>query len=158
MERNDDLIKKKIYKYMITGVMTTIALHLGNVVDAMIVGNLLGSIGNAAVSASTPYTYLLQAATILLGSGGAVIARDEFARVFAEAQNDPAKARTLTSIMAYVQSAGGREIVRLNRTCAYTLQILYRLGFSWPFTTWDYISRFVEALTGLGFFTEEDEF
>ena len=58
MERNDDLIKKKIYKYMITGVMTTIALQLGNVVDAMIVGNLLGSIGNAAVSASTPYTYL----------------------------------------------------------------------------------------------------
>ena len=74
MERNDNLIKKKIYKYMITGVMTTIALQLGNVVDAMIVGNLLGSIGNAAVSASTPYTYLLQAATILLASGGAVIA------------------------------------------------------------------------------------
>ena len=86
------------------------------------------------------------------------VERDEFARAFAEAQNDPAKARTLTSIMAYAQSAVGREIVRLNRTCAYTLQILYRLGFSWPFTTWDYISRFVEALTGLGFFSEEDEF
>ena len=73
MERNDSLIKQKIYKYMLTGVMTTIALQLGNVVDAMIVGNLLGSIGNAAVSASMPYTYLLQAATILLASGGAVI-------------------------------------------------------------------------------------
>ena len=73
MIRNDRLIKKKIYKYMITGVMSTIALQLGNVVDAMIVGNLLGSIGNAAVSASMPYAYILQAAAILLASGGAVI-------------------------------------------------------------------------------------
>ncbi len=72
MERNDRLIKKKIYKYMLTGVMTTVALQLGNVVDAMIVGNLLGSLGNGAVTASTPYTYILQAAAILLGSGGAV--------------------------------------------------------------------------------------
>ena len=74
MERNDRLIQKKIHKYMLTGVMTTIALQLGNVVDAMIVGNLLGSMGNAAVSASIPYIYMLQAATILLASGGSVMA------------------------------------------------------------------------------------
>ena len=70
--RNDNLIRKKIRKYMLTGVMTTVALQLGNVVDAMIVGNLLGSKANGAVSASTPYIYILQAAAILLGSGGAV--------------------------------------------------------------------------------------
>ena len=57
---------------MLTGVMTTVALQLGNVVDAMIVGNLLGSIGNGAINASTPYLYVLQAAAILAGSGGAV--------------------------------------------------------------------------------------
>lgn len=73
MERNDRLIRKKIYKYMVTGVMTTIALQLGNVVDAMIVGNLIGSLGNGAITASTPYLYILQAAAILLGSGGAVM-------------------------------------------------------------------------------------
>ena len=73
MERNDNLIKKKIYKYMVTGVMTTVALQLGNVVDAMIVGNLIGSLGNGAITASTPYLYILQAVTILLGSGGAVM-------------------------------------------------------------------------------------
>ena len=72
MERNDYLIRKKIYKYMLTGVMTTVAIQLGNVVDAMIVGNLLGSIANGAVSAATPYVYVLQAAAIFLGSGGAV--------------------------------------------------------------------------------------
>ena len=72
MERNDRLIRKKIYKYMLTGVMTTIALQLGNVVDAIIVGNLIGSVGNAAVSTSLPYIYTLQAAAILMGSGGAL--------------------------------------------------------------------------------------
>ena len=72
MERNDRLIRKKMYRYMLTGVMTTIALQLGNVVDAMIVGNLLGSIGNGAINASTPYLYILQAMAILAGSGGAV--------------------------------------------------------------------------------------
>ncbi|MCR4557706.1 MAG: ATP-binding protein [Saccharofermentans sp.] len=71
-ERNDYLIRKKIVKYMLTGVMTTVALQLGNVVDAMIVGNLIGSLGNGAITASTPYLYVLQAAAILLGSGGAL--------------------------------------------------------------------------------------
>jgi Na+-driven multidrug efflux pump len=73
MERNDYLIRKKIYKYMLTGVLTTVAIQLGNVVDAMIVGNLIGSMANAAISASTPYLYILQVAFILLGSGGAVV-------------------------------------------------------------------------------------
>ena len=34
----------------------------------------------------------------------------------------------------------------------YTMQILYRLGFSWSITTWDYVGRFVKMLKGLGFF------
>ena len=74
MKRNDSLIKGRVYKYMLTGILTTVALQLGNVVDAMIVGNLIGSIGNSAVNASLPYVYILQAAAILLSSGGAVTA------------------------------------------------------------------------------------
>ena len=72
--RNNRLIKKKVYKYLLTGIMTTVAFQLGNIVDAMIVGNLLGSLGNGAVSASVPYVYILQAAATLLASGGAVLA------------------------------------------------------------------------------------
>ncbi len=69
---NDYLIRKKIYKYMFTSVLTTVALQLGNVVDAMIVGNLIGSEANAAVSAAIPFVYLLQVAAFLMGTGGAV--------------------------------------------------------------------------------------
>ena len=85
------------------------------------------------------------------------VEREEFAKAFAEAQNDPRKASTLTSIMAYMPSTGGQQTVRLTRKCEYTLQVLYRLGFSWPITTWDYIERFVSALSGLGYFEAEEE-
>ena len=77
---------------------------------------------------------------------------EEFAKAFAMAQSDPDKASELTSIMAYMPAPGGRESVRLTRQCGYTMQVLYRLGFAWPVTTWDYIERFVSALSGLGYF------
>ena len=55
------------------------------------------------------------------------VEREEFARAFAMAQSDPEKASVLTSIMAYMPQAGGREMVRLTRHCEYTLQVLYRM-------------------------------
>ena len=85
------------------------------------------------------------------------VEREDFAKAFARVQNDPAKAQTLTSIMAYMQPADGPEVVNLTRKCDYTLQVLYRLGFQWPFSTWDYISRFIGALNGLGFFDDVDD-
>ena len=74
MNRNDYLIRKKIYKYMLPSIMMTVALQLGNVVDAIIVGNLLGSYGNSAISLAVPYVYILQLAAILFGMGGSVTA------------------------------------------------------------------------------------
>ena len=90
-----------------------------------------------------------------LGYNIAYVEREEFAKAFAAAQNDPGKAAALTSIMAYMQTPGGREAVRLLRQCEYTMQVLYRLKFAWPVTTWDYIERFVSAIGGLGFFEKK---
>ncbi len=89
-----------------------------------------------------------------LGYGIDYVEREDFIKAFREAQSDPVKAETLTSMMAYMQVPGGRETVRFTRQCEYTLQVLYRLGFAWPVTTWDYIERFVSALSGLGYFEE----
>ena len=80
------------------------------------------------------------------------VEREEFAKAFSMAQNDPEKAAELTSMMAYMTVPGGRQTVRITRECEYTMQVLYRLGFTWPVTTWDYIGRFVSALAGLGYF------
>ncbi|MBQ7989945.1 MAG: amino acid adenylation domain-containing protein [Oscillospiraceae bacterium] len=77
---------------------------------------------------------------------------DEFSKVFADAQGNPAKASELTPLMAYARSADDKEVVSFPKTCDYTMQVLYRMGVIWAPTTWDYIRRFVTALTGLGFF------
>ena len=34
------------------------------------------------------------------------------------------------------------------------MQVLYRLGYRWPYTSWDYVTRLLNALQGLGFFDD----
>ncbi len=91
-----------------------------------------------------------------LGYNIEYVEREDFAKAFTEAKSDPKKAAELTSMMAYMQMPGRKETVRFKRQCEYTMQTLYRLGFAWPITTWDYIERFVSALSGLGYFEEEN--
>ncbi|MBR6040981.1 MAG: amino acid adenylation domain-containing protein [Clostridia bacterium] len=88
-----------------------------------------------------------------LGMPVRAVESDVFAKAFAEAESDPKKAQELTSIMAYRNAPGSRETVMMPRHNEYTMQVLYRLGFNWPVTTWDYIDRFIRALKGLGYFS-----
>ena len=71
MERNAFLINRKIHQYILPGVLMTVAMQLGNVVDGMIVGNLLGAEAMAAIEISMPALLLLQMAAMMLAMGGA---------------------------------------------------------------------------------------
>ena len=71
MERNGFLINKKIHQYILPGVLMTVAMQLGNVVDGMIVGNILGSDAMAAIEISMPVLLLLQMPAMMLAMGGA---------------------------------------------------------------------------------------
>lgn len=73
MERNDFLLKKKFYSYLLPGVLMVVAMQLGNVVDGIIVGNILGSSALAAISLSIPVLYVLQLPAFILGVGGSAI-------------------------------------------------------------------------------------
>lgn len=73
MKRNDYLIKKKFYSYLLPGVLMVVAMQLGNVVDGIIVGNILGSSALAAISLSIPVLYVLQLPAFILGVGGSAI-------------------------------------------------------------------------------------
>ena len=66
MERNAFLINKKIHQYILPGMLMTVAMQLGNVVDGMIVGNLLGAEAMAAIEISMPVLLLLQMAALML--------------------------------------------------------------------------------------------
>ncbi len=78
----------------------------------------------------------------------------EFAAAMAEAEADPRKARILSSMIAYQNMAHGKPTVPIAKDNAYTMQVLYRLGYRWPATSWDYVTRFLRSLQGLGFFDE----
>lgn len=71
MERNAFLINKKIHQYILPGVLMTVAMQLGTVVDGMIVGNLLGPDAMAAIEISMPVLLLLQMPGMMLAMGGA---------------------------------------------------------------------------------------
>ena len=71
MERNAFLINKKIHQYILPGVLMTVAMQLGNVVDGMIVGNLLEPEAMAAIELSMPVLLLLQMPAMMLAMGGA---------------------------------------------------------------------------------------
>ena len=75
----------------------------------------------------------------------------QFVKVLELAENDPEKAKVLTSMLAY-KGNNVKPPHTPNADNNFTMQILYRKGFAFAETSSDYISRFLEALKGLGFF------
>lgn len=74
MQRNSFLINKKIHQYILPGILMTVAMQLGNVVDGMIVGNILGPDAMAAIEISMPVLLILQLPAMMLAMGGAASA------------------------------------------------------------------------------------
>ena len=80
---------------------------------------------------------------------------EEFARRMDEAKADPERAKMLQSLMAYQDMAHGQQVRTIEPVNQYTSQVLYRLGFKWSATSWDYIERFLIAINGFGYFDME---
>ena len=80
------------------------------------------------------------------------VENEEFAARLDEAKTDPEKAERLAGMIAYQNMGHGRAITPIVNVNAQTMQILYRLGFRWTATSWDYAERFLTAIKGLGFF------
>ena len=78
------------------------------------------------------------------------VEREDFDAAMKRAEGDPEKARLLTSMLAYQN--GDRRGASVPRHNTYTMQVLYRMGYRWPVTSWDYVAQFIEAIKGLGFF------
>ena len=87
-----------------------------------------------------------------VGEGIRFVEQEEFNKAMDDAKNDPAKARQLSSLLAYQDMAHGQKTTDVKRDNDYTTQVLYRLGFAWSPTSWDYVERMLTAIGGLGFF------
>ena len=87
-----------------------------------------------------------------VGEGIRFVEQEEFAEAMEAAKNDPQKANQMSSLLAYQDMAHGQKTTDVQRDNDYTTQVLYRLGFSWSPTSWDYVERMLTAIGGFGFF------
>ena len=81
---------------------------------------------------------------------------DEFMQSVKAAQGDKKKAVLLTTLLAYDNKDSSKKVEMIHTENEYTTQSLYRLGFNWSMTADSYISSFLNALKGLGFFDVGD--
>lgn len=79
------------------------------------------------------------------------VEQEDFQAAWRAAEEDTDKAKILTSSIAY--RSRDAEVVTFPKNNLYTMQVLYRLGYSWSLTTWEYVERFINMLQNLGFFS-----
>ncbi|MGN1086152.1 MAG: MATE family efflux transporter, partial [Porcipelethomonas sp.] len=72
LKRNAKLIKLKFLQYLIPSIMTTVALQIGNIVDTILVGNILGPDIMSAVQIGSTILLLIQIPGYMLGIGGSI--------------------------------------------------------------------------------------
>jgi amino acid adenylation domain-containing protein len=80
------------------------------------------------------------------------VEQEEFQQAMDEAGQDPQKAKQMAALLAYKDMAHGQKTADVKRDNDYTTQVLYRLGFAWSPTSWDYVERMLTAIGGFGFF------
>ena len=70
--RNNRLLNAKLNKYIVPGIMMSLALQLGNIVDTIFVSNLIGVEAMSAVTMSLPVETIVQLTGYCLGVGGSI--------------------------------------------------------------------------------------
>ena len=89
-----------------------------------------------------------------IGGAPKQVENDEFVKAMQLAKDDPEKAKRLSSLLAYQDMAHGQITREIEPENDYTTQVLYRLGFHWSTTSWDYVDQFLVAIDGMGYFDD----
>jgi thioester reductase-like protein len=88
----------------------------------------------------------------IIGETPRQVEADVFSGALESAKQDPEKAKRLSSLIAYQDMAHGQKAVMIPTDNQYTSQVLYRLGFRWSSTSWDYVDQMLKAIAGFGYF------
>ncbi len=72
LKRNEKLIKTKLWQYMLPSVMLTASTQIGNVVDTMLVGNILGTDAMSAVQIGLTVDNIMELPSYVLAAGGSI--------------------------------------------------------------------------------------
>ena len=80
---------------------------------------------------------------------------ETFAKAMTEAMYDEKKSIAVSSLLSYA-SSDGLSHEEIGWDSAYSVKALYRLGYRWPITDFEYLEKLIRALITLGFFDRED--
>ena len=97
--RNNRLLNTKLNKYIIPGIMMSLALQLGNIVDTIFVSNLIGVEAMSAVTMSLPVETIVQLTGYCLGIGGSIAVGNMLGRRDKESASKLFSATFLVTLM-----------------------------------------------------------
>ena len=69
LQRNGTLINRKFNSYLVPGVMMTVAMQLGNIIDCIFVSRWIDLDGLSAISLSMPVLFVMQMVGMTIGGG-----------------------------------------------------------------------------------------
>ncbi|MBQ7641912.1 MAG: amino acid adenylation domain-containing protein [Acholeplasmatales bacterium] len=79
----------------------------------------------------------------------------EFMMALKEAMSDEKKSMIVSSLLSYSTSDNlSHEFIGGDAT--FTIKALYRLGYRWPITDFDYLIKAIKSLDSLGYFDRDD--
>lgn len=73
-QRNDKLIRRKFYQYLVPTVIMAMVMQLGSLADAILVGNILGESALSASSLGLPVVFLVEVPGMAVAVGAAIVA------------------------------------------------------------------------------------
>ena len=91
---------------------------------------------------------------VSVGTPVRMVEQEEFRQRLEEVKSDPSKVERLQSLVAYDDVTHGHDAVLVQEVNDYTMQVLYRQGFYWSLTSWDFVERFFQTVAGFDFFED----
>ncbi len=80
------------------------------------------------------------------------VEKEDFQKALEQMMSNPDLVTLLRPLMAYNLS-NSHDMRWIESDNDYTTQVLYRFGFQWPPTAFDYVRRFVHTIVGFDYFT-----
>ena len=99
--RNDKIISRKFYQYLIPTVMMVMMMQFGSLADGIVVGNFIGEAALSATSLALPVVFLSQLPAIAIATGGSIVLASLIAKREVEAAS---KVFKLTVFFAFLLS------------------------------------------------------
>ena len=72
-QRNDKIIRRKFYQYLIPTVLMVLAMQFGSLADAIVIGNFLGDSALSAASLALPAVFLVEIPGMMIGTGASIV-------------------------------------------------------------------------------------